>query len=223
MTDTEKTLRFPSMEGGGDYDGDLFQKNDKGEYIPYDTYRYDDDDDFSESGSVEPDETGEGGGGEDKSILEGERAAYERIKELTAGEDDFTYFPADSAEENNQKYAMRELRTAWGANTGFNIGIARSFFKNFLNENLIREAHVTGIASHPLMVLAFYKAAKEAEQFAANQMSGDTGDGLKTLKFRGMQEITNRKLEERCRDLASQIYSRTMNEIIRRHGAINYA
>ena len=56
-----------------------------------------------------------------ESILAGERTVLDRITQLTAGEDgeDFAYFPTDSPEVNNQKYALRELRQEWGANTGF--------------------------------------------------------------------------------------------------------
>ena len=55
-----------------------------------------------------------------ESILAGERAVFDRITQLTAGEngEDFAYFLADGSEVNNQKYALRELRQEWSANTG---------------------------------------------------------------------------------------------------------
>jgi len=206
---TDKKLHFPSMDDLGD---DLFIENDRGEYerfIPddFDDWDLDDETGDNESGGEEP----------NVSILAGEKEAYEKAMELTAEEDDFQYFPRDGDEENNRKFAMKHLQEEWGLDTNRNIGVARFFLGNFLEKNLIREAHVTGIGSHPFMILAFYKAAHQMEQLA-----GSRGGETRVMKFKGMNRVRLKKLEEKARDLACRTYLQAKNEIIRRHGGIHH-
>ena len=147
--------------------------------------------------------------------------AYNKVKELLGGDDgSFHYFPDDAMEEANKKFSMQRLQKEWGGETKRNIGYANFFYKNFLDEGSKREAEKTGIASHYLMVQEFYKAAKRMERFATQKMRGESD--IKTLKCPGMHEARIQELEERARDIASQIYSRAKNDIIKQHGGIHH-
>ena len=204
---TDKKLHFPSMD---DPSSDLFIENEDGEYERFIPDDLDDDlDDWDLNDETDDGETGDG-----------EKAAYDRAMELTAGEDDFQYFPSDGGEESNQRFSIAHLDKAWGASTQHNIGIANFFYKNFLNETLRREAESTGIASHYLLVAAFYKAAKRAEKMAMQQNEGETG--MKSLKFKGMDKAVNKQLEDRAKDLAIRTYLRAKDAIIAKHGGISH-
>jgi len=188
---TDKKLHFPSMDEGGkdDDSSDFFYQNESGVYEPF---RFDSEGDEwdallgdDETGDGETDNDDSGGDHPGDSILAGERFAYNRAKELTAGDEgDFQYFPADTWEETNRKFAMQHLQKEWGVNVGKNLGVSRFFLKNFLEENLIREADHTGIGSHPIMILAFYKAARAMERHA-----GSMGAIIKAIKFKNMNQI----------------------------------
>jgi hypothetical protein len=210
---TAKRLNFPSMDGG---DNDLFIQNESGEYEQYKPPSWADDelDDLLDDDETGGDESGD-------ATLDGEKAAYERAMELTAGEDNFQYFPAENGEESNQRFSMAHLEKAWGAATKHNIGIANFFYKNFLEKGLRQEAEHTGIASHYLMVQAFYKAAKHAEKLATQQSQGEPG--MKKLRVKGMDGVMQQRLEERCCDLASRVYSDAKAKIIEMHGGISNA
>ena len=87
---TDKKLHFPSMD---DPSSDLFIENEDGEYERFIPDDLDDDlDDWDLNDETDDGETGDG-----------EKAAYDRAMELTAGEDDFQYFPRDGGEESNQR------------------------------------------------------------------------------------------------------------------------
>jgi hypothetical protein len=219
---TDKRLHFPSMDEGDkdDDSSDFFYQNERGEYERYEPPSWADDElDELDDDETEDGETGGDAGADyySDSILDGERAAYERAKELTAGEDEFQYFPRDAGEETNRKFAMAHLQKEWGRNTSRNTGIARWFFQNFLDESLVKECDVIGIGSHPLMISAFYRAARSMEK-----QVGSKGEETKRLKFKGMNQIMLRKLEEKAKDLATRTYLEAKNEIIRRHGGISH-
>lgn len=50
-----------------------------------------------------------------------------------------------------------------------------------------------------------YKAAKRAEKLAMKRMQGESE--IKTIKFKGMDGVTIKKLEEWCKDIASHVYN----------------
>ena len=216
----DKRLSYPSMDGGDEDSSDLYIQKDSGEYEPYEQHSWAADWD----GLLDDDETGEGerGGGESNdSTLDGEMEAYNRVKDLLGSEEDtFEYFPSDAGEENNQRFSMAHLEKAWGSEAKRNIGIANFFYKNFLEENSRRDAESSGIASHYLLVQEFYKAAKHAEKLAVQQLKGEPG--TRKMGFKGMNKIMAQKMEERCRDMASRVYSDAKAKIIKMHGGISH-
>jgi hypothetical protein len=227
---TDKILDFPSMD---DPDGDewdyldqgsdnndsllekLFTKNERGEY---ERFSPDHTDGLigSDTGDTHRDNLNDG-------IRAGEMEAYNKAKEIIGGDgESFQYFPDVATEENNRKFSMAHLQRIWNNETERNIGFANFFYRTFLNEGSQREGEHTGIASHYLMILAFYRAAREAEKFGKKMMNFESETGLKTLRFKGMSEVTKRKLGEKCCELASRVYSRAKNEIIKKHGGIHH-
>lgn len=225
---TDKILNFPSMDEPDDDDygsdshsdsdsllNELFRKNERGEYEPFRQNYFDDDD---RKGGHDSDADY---GKKDDGIRAGELEAYNRAKEII-GSEGFQYFPDEASEENNQRFSMAHLQKDWGRETQKNIGFANFFYRNFLHKGSQKEAEQTGIASHYLMVKAFYEAARHAENFATKMMRGESETGIKTLKFKRMSEGSKRQLEERCRDLASRVYNDAKNKIIKIHGGISW-
>jgi hypothetical protein len=210
---TERRLQFPSMGDDPGGSSDLFiQDEGTGEYTPF-IPSESDFDDYEWDHDLEDDR------GKDDDTLGGELDAYNKVQELLGGGDSFHYFPDDAMEENNKKFSLSRLQKEWGGETKRKIGYTNFFYKNFLPEELQREAEATGLASHYLLVQEFYKAAKHAEKLASQQMRGESE--TRTMKFKGMNRIMAQKLEERAKDLACQAYARAKDAIIKRHGGIH--
>jgi len=215
-------LHFPSMDDLGDEadSSDFYYQND-----------FDGDDDGDErddllNGGTDDDDTGDDDSDKSKDgIRAGELEAFNKAKTIIDSDNEsFQYFPRDDAtEEVNQRFSISHLKKEWPGETQKNIGIANFFYKNFLNEASRKEAENVGIASHYLLILAFHRAALQAEKFGKEMMSGDTGDGLKKLRYKNMAGVTKQKLEERCRELASSVYNDAKNQIIKMHGSITNA
>jgi hypothetical protein len=217
---TDKKLHFPSMDEEGGESSNLYYQNDSGEYEPYKPPSWGDEWDDLLDDDADDGETG--GDRSSGSTHDGEMEAYNRVKDLLGSEEDsFHYFPDDAMEENNQLFSMSRLQKSWASETKRNIGIANFFYKNFLEENLRKEAEHTGIASHYLLVQGFYKAAKHAEQLAMKQMRGESE--TRTMRFKGMNRIMAQKMEELCRELASRTYSDAKAKIIELHGGISHS